>query len=174
MQRVNTDLSRDALVNFLNFAGGKGLIKKDTAVSYRNASGIILAILDDSEAADLSRIDLEDVIARHRNIAAGKIPPATLQSYESRLRTAVKNFLEYSRNPSSWKPDIKQRAARATAAKPTNIPEPLEPKRIVEEAGGFQSQPSVHIDLQIHISPEARPEQIDQIFASMRRHLYNQ
>lgn len=32
--------------------------------------------------------------------------------------------------------------------------------------------PSVHIDLQIHISPEASPNQIDAIFASMAKHLY--
>lgn len=32
--------------------------------------------------------------------------------------------------------------------------------------------PSVHIDVQIHIDASATPEQIDQIFASMARHLY--
>lgn len=32
--------------------------------------------------------------------------------------------------------------------------------------------PSIHIDLQIHVSPEATPEQIDQIFKSMAKHLY--
>lgn len=32
--------------------------------------------------------------------------------------------------------------------------------------------PSVHIDLQIHISPDASPDQIDSIFASMAKHLY--
>jgi hypothetical protein len=32
--------------------------------------------------------------------------------------------------------------------------------------------PSLHIDLQIHISPESSPEQIEQIFASMAKHLY--
>ena len=35
-------------------------------------------------------------------------------------------------------------------------------------------QPSLHIDIQIHISPEASPDQIDQIFASMAKHLYKQ
>jgi hypothetical protein len=30
---------------------------------------------------------------------------------------------------------------------------------------------SLHIDIQIHISPEAKPEQIEQIFASMAKHL---
>lgn len=33
-------------------------------------------------------------------------------------------------------------------------------------------QPSLHIDLQIHIAPDASPEQIDAIFASMAKHLY--
>lgn len=32
--------------------------------------------------------------------------------------------------------------------------------------------PTVHIDLQIHISPEASSNQIDAIFASMAKHLY--
>ena len=36
-----------------------------------------------------------------------------------------------------------------------------------------RSQPTVHINLQIHISAEAGPEQIDQIFASMAKHLYD-
>ena len=33
-------------------------------------------------------------------------------------------------------------------------------------------QMTMHIDLQIHISPEASTEQIDAIFASMAKHLY--
>ena len=33
---------------------------------------------------------------------------------------------------------------------------------------------AVHIDLQIHISPEADAEQIDHIFASMSKHLYKE
>lgn len=32
--------------------------------------------------------------------------------------------------------------------------------------------PSLHIDVQLHISPEASAEQIDQIFKSMAKHLY--
>ncbi len=35
-----------------------------------------------------------------------------------------------------------------------------------------QVKPSIHIDIQIHISPESSPEQIDQIFISMAKHLY--
>lgn len=32
--------------------------------------------------------------------------------------------------------------------------------------------PSLHIDMQVHISADSTPEQIDQIFASMAKHLY--
>jgi len=32
--------------------------------------------------------------------------------------------------------------------------------------------PSLHVDIQVHIDPAATAEQIDQIFASMARHLY--
>jgi Family of unknown function (DUF5343) len=32
--------------------------------------------------------------------------------------------------------------------------------------------PTLHIDMQIHISPEASADQIDRIFASMAKHLY--
>lgn len=36
----------------------------------------------------------------------------------------------------------------------------------------FKCRPNLHIDLQIHISPESTPEQIECIFASMAKHLY--
>jgi len=32
--------------------------------------------------------------------------------------------------------------------------------------------PTVHVDLQIHISPESSPELVDKIFESIRKHLY--
>ena len=37
---------------------------------------------------------------------------------------------------------------------------------------GGQPQPSLHIDIQVHISPDATTDQIDQIFSSMAKHLY--
>ncbi len=54
--------------------------------------------------------------------------------------------------------------------------QPEDPKPVAQpeaEDRVSRSQPTLHIDLQIHISPEAGPEQIDQIFASMAKHLYD-
>lgn len=39
--------------------------------------------------------------------------------------------------------------------------------------GNHSFSPTVHIDVQVHISPESTQEQIDQIFASMRKHLFD-
>ncbi len=169
MQQENVQRSRDNLFNFLDFAGAKGLLKKTTASARKDASKIILGVLDDNEAADLSKVDLENVIQRHRNLATGKIMPRTLAAYESRTRTAVADFLEYVKNPSAWKPSAQQRARRARAAAPS-ARKTSKPRELAEPK--TTGQPSIHIDFQIHISPEASVEQIDQIFASMRRHLY--
>ena len=38
--------------------------------------------------------------------------------------------------------------------------------------GGNSDGPSVHVDVQVHISPDATADQIDAIFASMAKHLY--
>jgi hypothetical protein len=53
-------------------------------------------------------------------------------------------------------------------------PKPAKPRTLArqEETQVFSDVvPSIHIDIQIHISPDAKPEQIDQIFASMAKHL---
>ena len=169
MQDRDDKVSRDALYEFLEFMGGKGLLKKTTASARKDASKTILGILDENEAVDLSKVDLESVIQRHRNIATSRIKPRTLTTYESRTRTAVRDFLEYVENPSGWKPSTKQRASRVGGITRSTKMDSKDEDKVKPPVTG---QPSVHIDLQVHISPEASAEQIDQIFASMSRHLY--
>ena len=47
----------------------------------------------------------------------------------------------------------------------------VEPRRDKEQQGGDDA-PSVHINLQIHVSSDATPDQIDKIFESMATHIY--
>lgn len=49
---------------------------------------------------------------------------------------------------------------------------PSAPIAPITVASNKLPQMTMHIDLQIHISPEASAEQIDAIFASMAKHLY--
>ena len=56
---------------------------------------------------------------------------------------------------------------------PPDQDEETTPRQVVEPEpiGRVVSAPTVHIDLQIHVDANAGPEQIDQIFASMAKHL---
>lgn len=55
----------------------------------------------------------------------------------------------------------------ATPATPSNPPAANS-----KGASTSGTAPSLHIDIQVHISPESSAEQIDQIFASMAKHIY--
>jgi len=49
---------------------------------------------------------------------------------------------------------------------------PAQPAPASLQLPNMQNGPAVHIDIQIHISPESTAEQIDKIFESMAKHLY--
>ncbi|SIN83161.1 hypothetical protein SAMN05443247_00045 [Bradyrhizobium erythrophlei] len=48
----------------------------------------------------------------------------------------------------------------------------MAPTLPAQNTGASPPHPAVHIDIQIHISPESSSEQIDKIFESMAKHLY--
>lgn len=49
---------------------------------------------------------------------------------------------------------------------------PVTDQKTAAKVGAKSNNPSLHIDIQVHVSSEASAEQIDQIFASMAKHLY--
>ena len=65
----------------------------------------------------------------------------------------------------------KKSAVKSSKEKKTEKPHEIvhgTPAQPAKSAGG----PTVHLDIQIHIPADATPDQIDQIFSSMARHLY--
>ena len=54
----------------------------------------------------------------------------------------------------------------------TLLPSDMSPRQSTVVKGITANEPSIHIDIQIHIDSSATAQQIDQIFASMSRHLY--
>ncbi|GGY88394.1 DUF5343 domain-containing protein [Shewanella fodinae] len=77
--------------------------------------------------------------------------------------------------PKAAKPkaDSPKKAATTKKKEPESKPKPSDaPNSNPADAGkahGFS--PRLHIDVQVHISPESSPEQIDKIFESMAKHL---
>jgi hypothetical protein len=88
-------------------------------------------------------------------------------------------------NPSSEATGQKKAQAKAavrTRTNPTPPPKkttkeascaaPQPDKEVAPKAKELESIPAVHFDIQVHISSDASPDQIDKIFESMAKHIY--
>lgn len=68
-----------------------------------------------------------------------------------------------------------QEAPAETQQAEASAKKPAESARSQEATQGFQgTAPEIHIDVQVHISPDCSADQIDQIFQSMAKHLYHE
>lgn len=67
------------------------------------------------------------------------------------------------------KPATKAAVRAKVVSTPPQIKQPDVAEIKHEEKKGFS--PKLHVDIQIHISPDSSPEQIDKIFESMAKHL---
>lgn len=113
---MNGSKSRTALLEFLDYLARKGLMNKTTVGARKAAVNNVLGILDDDEADDVSKIDLDDVMLRFHNIHGSKYTPDSLSAYKSRVKTAVEDFLNYIQNPMAFRPNG-QNSTRKAAEK---------------------------------------------------------
>ena len=101
---MDKDYSLAGLRKFLDFAGEKGLMARETANARKTATEKILGILDPSEVTDLRQVDLEMATHRFMNLQGAEYKPETLRVYASRMKSAVTEFTQWVENPSTYKP----------------------------------------------------------------------
>lgn len=67
----------------------------------------------------------------------------------------------------------RQKRPKQGSDQPADVTSVLPPQPVMppKEQPASYPVPSIHFDIQIHISPEASTDQVDQIFASMAKHL---
>jgi hypothetical protein len=122
---MSTNRSRDDFLRFLAYLGDKGLIPLATASSRRATAGKVTAILSDDEAADVTALDLDDVMRRFDHLNPHQYTPGSLQAYKSRMKTALDDFRSYCENPLNFRPSGQQR----TKVKPSNGEQQKKPIR---------------------------------------------
>lgn len=105
-----TNRTRDDFLRFLDYLGEKGLIPLATASSRRSTAGKITSILSVEEAVDVTVIDLDDLMRRFDHLNPHQYGPGSLQTYKSRMRTALDDFRTYCENPLSFKPSGQRRS----------------------------------------------------------------
>ena len=125
-----SNLSRKQLIAFLEWTGEKGLMKKTTADSLKSACNNVLSVMDEEEAQDVSRADLDTLIQRYQNLHSLDVSPATMNAYDKRVRYAIGEFLKYDNDKVGWKPSGGQRSTNAA-----------QPPRKVKSSNRKQEQP---------------------------------
>lgn len=98
------------------------------------------------------------------------------------LEATPRSSADFIKPKPTPKPDKKQaekgerpKPAPEPPTAPLNVPPTVHSEPVLQDGlasvENWEDWFSLHIDLQIHISPEASAEQIDQIFASMAKHI---
>lgn len=109
--------SRTELLKFLDYVGSKGLLSPATAESRKASVNKVLGILNDEEAADVSKIDLEEVVRRFANLHGQGYTADSLRTYKSRTRSSIEDFVRYVENPLAFKIGGAKRTPRSKAMK---------------------------------------------------------
>lgn len=112
------DRSKEALTGFLDYLADKGLMARATAQARKAAASQILSVLEPDEAADVTTIDVDDVVARFHRLHGKRYTPDSLATYRGRLRAAIEDFKAYQANPLAFRPAVQNRErSKAKAAK---------------------------------------------------------
>ncbi|WFP78742.1 hypothetical protein [Mesorhizobium sp. WSM4906] len=117
---MNGKRSREALLEFLDYLARKGLMNQTTARSRKAAANKVLAILDKEEAEDVTKLDLDHLFVRFSNISGSDYTPDSLNTYKSRLKSAIDDFKNYQDNPMSFRPSV-QPSGRKVADRPKQV-----------------------------------------------------
>lgn len=109
--------SVSSLHEFLDYVSDKGLIKHNTARNWRNAASRIFGMLEENEQSDVRNIDIDSICQRYANLNGKDVTPSSLQTYRSRLKSAVNDFVKYTNDPMSYRPSINQRSTSKKSEK---------------------------------------------------------
>lgn len=117
MAKMDGKKSRVAALEFLEYVAQKGLMAQATARARKAAVSKVLGILDESEATDVTSIDLNAVMNRFGHLQGKGYTPQSLAAYKSRVKAALEDFANYVENPLAFKPNIQARERKPISAR---------------------------------------------------------
>lgn len=119
---MSANRSVSAFLSFLDYLGQKGLIPNATASSRRATANKVVSILSEEEAQDVLSLDLDHLMQRFHNLNGQQYTPESLQTYKSRMKTALEDFRNYVENPLAFKPAGQGRAkTKQNGEKPNTL-----------------------------------------------------
>lgn len=98
---------------FLEWAGRTGEINPNTSAALRSTSSKILSCSEEAEATDVTRLDVEALLARFENLSRTKYSAGSLLTYKSRFRQSVAMYKAWLVNDPGWKSAGKANSAKS-------------------------------------------------------------
>ena len=172
-----------SLIEFLDYASDHGYLNAKTAKNRRSAARSVFGAVKNADISDVTSLDIDDVLRRYEVLVQSKAAVSTVRTHGIHLRGAIRDFQSYVSDPVNYKPASRGRTTTATkAAKKTVSNKPSvqrqtpgvvkpTPAEAPSNPVGNSGMPSLHIDIQVHISPQSSDTQIDKVFESMAKHL---
>lgn len=116
---MSFDSSLTGLFKFLDWMADKGYTPANTASSRKAAANKVITSLGDDEADNVLSIDIDDAIQRFATKHGGRYSTDSLQSYKSRVKTALEDFAAYKADPVGFRPSGRTSGKpKGSAAKP--------------------------------------------------------
>ncbi|NOR19821.1 MAG: hypothetical protein GQ538_07000 [Xanthomonadales bacterium] len=96
---TDKDYSEAAFLEFLRQGAITGISKPATARSRKLAAEQLLAQLRSHERIDLRLLDVDELCLRFHKLEGSTIRPETLQLYNERLSSGLKDFISWTADP---------------------------------------------------------------------------
>jgi len=100
---TDKDYSQQAFLEFLRQSAVSGMIKPATARSRKLAAEQLLDQLKPHERNDLRLLDVDELCSRFHKLQGSTIRPETLQIYNDRLSSGLKDFVSWTLDPTNFR-----------------------------------------------------------------------
>ncbi len=94
----------ESFLEFLDWMAQKGLLPLNTAHGRKAVANKVLAALEPEELADVTLLDIDNVMLRFSNKFGKRYTPDSLRTYRSRFESSISDFKSYLSDPVGFRP----------------------------------------------------------------------
>lgn len=112
--------SLDEFYRFLDHTEVRGILPKATVQNRRAAAKAVFTVLEGDDAAASVEYVIENfdtVLHRFTVKNRAEVKGQTIETYKSRLKSALQDFKEWTENPSAWERSLHSKGQKPKAAK---------------------------------------------------------
>ena len=124
---MSENRSRNAAIEFQDYLADKGLMARPTAMARKTALAKVLSVLSEADSQDVTELDLDDIVRRFHNLQGKGYTPESMNTYKSRVKSALDDFRAYLENPLSFRPNVSRREPKAKSERQAASPQAREP-----------------------------------------------